>query len=116
MNWGFAKTICLLERRKGKSRANSNARHIDEDDNEVVIRDPIGPNIQIASRTGGSAGWVVKQEGEPWFVGKDVANALGFGNASKAVLMGVDDEDKQFAMFEVPDSKMGIRSKLRKQR
>ena len=31
---------------------------------------------------------------EPWFVGKDVAEILGYANASKALADHVDDEDK----------------------
>ena len=31
---------------------------------------------------------------EPWFVGKDVAGALGYTNARKALIDHVDDEDK----------------------
>ena len=33
-------------------------------------------------------------DGEPWFVGKDVATALGYSNASKALNDHVDEEDK----------------------
>jgi len=33
-------------------------------------------------------------DGEPWFVGKDVADILGYTNASKALLDHVDSEDK----------------------
>lgn len=33
-------------------------------------------------------------DGEPWFVGKDVAEILGYVNASKALADHVDDEDK----------------------
>lgn len=33
-------------------------------------------------------------DGSPWFVGKDVAEALGYADANKAVAMHVDDEDK----------------------
>ena len=33
--------------------------------------------------------------GEPWFVGKDVAEALGYSNASKAVSVHVGDEDRR---------------------
>lgn len=36
----------------------------------------------------------VDQNGEPWFVGKDVAQALGYSNASKAVMVHVEDCDK----------------------
>ena len=33
-------------------------------------------------------------EGEPWFVGKDVAEALGYSNTREAVLVHVESEDK----------------------
>lgn len=36
----------------------------------------------------------VEIDGEPWMVGKDVAQALGYTNASKALMDHVDDEDK----------------------
>ena len=32
--------------------------------------------------------------GEPYFVGKDVAEILGYANTSKALIDHVDDEDK----------------------
>lgn len=32
--------------------------------------------------------------GEPWFVGKDVAGVLGYSNSRKALADHVDDEDK----------------------
>ena len=31
---------------------------------------------------------------EPWFVGRDVADVLGYSNSNKAIQMHVDDEDK----------------------
>lgn len=37
---------------------------------------------------------VVEVNGEPWFVGKDVCEKLGYANASKALSDHVDDEDK----------------------
>lgn len=36
----------------------------------------------------------VEMDGEPWFVGKDVATALGYSNPRKALNDHVDDEDK----------------------
>ena len=33
-------------------------------------------------------------DGEPWFVGKDVAEALGYSDTNKAIAMHVDEEDK----------------------
>lgn len=42
----------------------------------------------------------VLRDGEPWFVGKDVASALGYSNASKAVITHVDEDDKQSLMVD----------------
>ena len=44
-------------------------------------------------------------DGEPWFVGKDVADALGYSNASKAIIAHVDSEDKVIKML--PNSQNG---------
>lgn len=35
------------------------------------------------------------RDGEPWFVGKDVASALGYSDLNKAIAMHIDDEDKK---------------------
>lgn len=43
---------------------------------------------------------------EPWFVGKDIATALGYSNASKAVMVHVDDDDKRKEMLKA-DSQNG---------
>lgn len=37
---------------------------------------------------------VMKQNCEPWFVGKDVAEILGYSDPNKAISMHVDEEDK----------------------
>lgn len=37
---------------------------------------------------------VIDQNGDPWFVGKDVAEALGYSNSRKALSDHVDEEDK----------------------
>lgn len=50
---------------------------------------------------------IVMIDEEPWFVGKDVAEILGYSNASKAVSSHVDDEDKQFLMLDIADSQNG---------
>ena len=43
---------------------------------------------------------------EPWFVGKDVAEALGYSNASKAVFVHVNEEDRILRTLEA-DSQNG---------
>lgn len=49
----------------------------------------------------------VEINGDPWFVGKDVAEALGYSNSSKAVMTHVDEEDKRFEMIKMADSQNG---------
>ena len=36
----------------------------------------------------------VIENGEPWFVGKDVADILGYADPNKAIAMHVDEDDK----------------------
>ena len=43
--------------------------------------------------------------GEPWLIGIDISRILGYSNASKAVIVHVDDEDKQSVML--PNSQNG---------
>lgn len=45
-------------------------------------------------------------DNEPWFVGKDVATALGYSNASKAVSVHVNEEDRILRTLEA-DSQNG---------
>lgn len=45
----------------------------------------------------------------PWFVGKDVAERLGYANPTKAIITHVDDEDKRSVMLEFgAESQNGI--------
>ena len=39
---------------------------------------------------------------EPYLVGRDVVEVLGYSNPSKAVIAHVDDEDKRFEMLKRP--------------
>lgn len=51
---------------------------------------------------------VIMQDGEPWFVGKDVASVLGYSVTQKALRDHVENEDKQVIQkfqngtFEIP--------------
>lgn len=38
---------------------------------------------------------MLMKDGQPWFVGKDIANILGYADLNKAIAMHVDDEDKK---------------------
>lgn len=44
---------------------------------------------------------------EPFFVGKDVAEILGYQNGSKAVKTHVDSADKTFIMLDIADAQNG---------
>ena len=50
----------------------------------------------------------IEKDGEPWFVGKDVAAALGYTNARNAVPAHVDDEDKLRTQIEYAGQKRDI--------
>ena len=41
----------------------------------------------------------IEINGEAWFVGKDVADILGYSNTNKAVSVHVDEEDKKILDF-----------------
>lgn len=50
---------------------------------------------------------IVEREGEPWFVGKDVAEALGYSDTADALKKHVDEEDKKLLKpGEMPTLKM----------
>ena len=50
---------------------------------------------------------IVEREGEPWFVGKDVATALGYSDTADALKKHVDEEDKELLKpGEMPTLKM----------
>lgn len=44
---------------------------------------------------------------DPWFIGRDAAVALGYSNASKTVIVHLDEEDKCFEVLETADSQNG---------
>lgn len=47
-------------------------------------------------------------DNEPWFVGKDVAEALGYSEPRSAVSKKVDDTDKGVAEMETPSGKQNM--------
>lgn len=51
----------------------------------------------------------VSIDGEPWFVGKDVADILGYSNSRDAFARHVDDEDKTSVV--IPDTGSNYKSK-----
>lgn len=51
-------------------------------------------NLQIFNSPEFGQVRTIRQNREPWFVGKDVAEILGYTNPSKALVDHVDDEDK----------------------
>ena len=51
-------------------------------------------NLQIFNSPEFGQVRTIQQNGEPWFVGKDVAESRGYTNPSKALVDHVDDEDK----------------------
>lgn len=82
-------------------------RVYEEDKHEAPIQGSIGrmqndgvviPDLMLIVKTGRlpqfRAPRAVSINNGPWFVGKDVAQVLGYQNPSKAIRDHVDDEDK----------------------
>ena len=57
-------------------------------------------NLQIFNNPDFGQIRTVVIEGEPWFVGKDVACALGYAKPENAVRVHVDDEDKTLTLIQ----------------
>ena len=56
-------------------------------------------NLQVFENTEFGKIRALKINGEPWFVGKDVADVLGYSNSRDALSKHVDEEDKNTVAF-----------------
>lgn len=71
-------------------------------------------NLQIFNNEEFGQMRTVTIDNEPWFVGKDVAEALGYGNTKDALKVHVGDEDKRimqrsdFTTLNIPNRGMTI--------
>lgn len=65
-------------------------------------------NIQIFTSPEFGDIRTVDQNGEPWFVGKDVATALGYSNPQKAIRDHVDEQDRGVNEMDTPGGKQPI--------
>ena len=50
----------------------------------------------------------LEQNNEPWFVGKDVADILGYSDTAQAVRKPIDDEDKGVGEMTTPGGKQPV--------
>ena len=50
----------------------------------------------------------IEKDGEPWFVGKDVAEGLGYSNTADAVQKHVDDDDKLTSQIAIAGQNRNI--------
>ena len=64
--------------------------------------------IQIFNNTEFGEIRTMEIAGEPWFVGKDVATALGYKETAKAVREHVDTEDKGVSVLDTPGGKQNL--------
>lgn len=51
---------------------------------------------------------IIEMNGEPWFVGKDVATILGYKETAKAIRTHVDEEDKGVSVLDTPGGKQEV--------
>lgn len=57
-------------------------------------------DLQIFNNPEFGAIRTIEKDGEPWFVGKDVAVVLGYGDTDQALRKHIDDEDKLTRRFD----------------
>lgn len=62
-------------------------------------------NLQIFTNQEFGQIRTIKQNGQPWFVGKDVAQALGYSQTAKAVREHVKDNHKGMSILDTPGGK-----------
>lgn len=62
-------------------------------------------NLQIFNSPDFGQIRTIQQNGEPWFVGKDVAQALGYSQTAKAVREHVKDNHKGMSILDTPGGK-----------
>lgn len=65
-------------------------------------------NIKVFEKEGFGEIRTIIKDGEPWFVGKDISEALGYTNPQKAVRTHVDDEDKGVNEMDTPRGKQNV--------
>lgn len=64
-------------------------------------------NLQVFENPNFGKVRTINRNGEVWFVGKDVAEALGYADTAKALAVHVDEEDKRLLKVgEMPTLKM----------
>lgn len=57
-------------------------------------------NLQIFSNPEFGSIRTIEQNGEPWFIGKDVAQALGYAKPENALAAHVDEQDKTTTLIQ----------------
>ena len=65
-------------------------------------------NLQIFNSPDFGQIRTIQQNGEPWFVGKDVAKILGYERADNAIRNHVDDEDKLMHQISASGQNRGM--------
>ncbi|MCC7667883.1 hypothetical protein CRI87_12395 [Liquorilactobacillus satsumensis] len=82
-----------------KDTINALKSHVDNENKTTVLLEDTGSNYKSKTGLINESGMyslirTVAIEDEPWFVGKDVAEVLGYSNTRKALIDHVDSEDK----------------------
>ncbi|WP_024613623.1 phage antirepressor [Clostridium sp. Ade.TY] len=78
---------------------------------EQVLRkgtDLVRKQIQIFNNAEFGQVRVLNKDGEPWFVGKDVAERLGYKNINDAIRKHIDEEDKGVAKCDTLGGKQEL--------
>lgn len=79
----------------------------DFDNTDLAVLDEVG-EFQVFENSEFGKLRIIDKEGEVWFVGKDVAEMLGYKDTAKAIQRHVDEEDKGVDVLSTPGGKQSI--------
>lgn len=111
------KAAAALEETESGKHEQMNSEKVENTGNESEVAEDTTPEetaADILTFTNVEFGTIrlVEVDGQPWFVGKDVAEALGYSNTKDALKSHVDEEDKfiiqksDFPTLEIPNRGM----------
>lgn len=79
----------------------------DIESTDLAVLDDVG-EFQVFENSEFGKLRIMDKEGEVWFVGKDVAEMLGYKDTAKAIQRHVDEEDKGVDVLSTPGGKQSI--------
>lgn len=106
MALGIANSEVAEKIKSAAALAETESHTIRESESDVSNNvENMAENILTFTNTEFGSIRVMEIDGQPWFVGRDVASVLGYSSPSVAVVKRVEEEDKGISVLETPGGK-----------